>query len=190
MTTEQWVISVIKSATKIFDNGSDRLIIYSAKAPKGVAFIELRNDGDFYSVITAYNTEPKGKIVWSGRRHLISSEGSNVSGTQGNVATTTGLPINPTVRTDTIAGKSSAQSRETLTDQTTDETISQQENNSSNNIKFSRSTPSNTPADNSAIWSFFAPAKGKQALGWLAGLFQRNHLIDFVAKDLPELPNN
>jgi hypothetical protein len=24
---------------------------------------------------------------------------------------------------------------------------------------------------------------GKQALGWLAGLFQRNHLIDFVAQD-------
>ena len=155
MTTEQWVISVIKSATKIFDNGSDRLIIYSAKAPKGVAFIELRNDGDFYSVITAYNTEPKGKIVWSGRRHLISSEGSNVSGTQGTVATTTGLPINPTVRTDTIAGKSSAQSRETLTDQTTDETITQQDDNSSNNIKFSRSTPSNTPADNSAIRDMF-----------------------------------
>ena len=60
----------------------------------------------------------------------------------------------------------------------------------SNNIKFSRSTPSNTPADNSAMRSFFAPAKGKQALGWLAGFFQRNHLIDFVAKDLPELPNN
>ena len=51
----------------------------------------------------------------------------------------------------------------------------------SNNIKFSRSTPSNTQADNSAMRSFFAPAKGKQALGWLAGLFQRNHLIDFVA---------
>jgi hypothetical protein len=37
--------------------------------------------------------------------------------------------------------------------------------------------------------SFFAPAKGKQALGWLAGVFQRNHLIDFVAQDLPELIN-
>jgi hypothetical protein len=46
---------------------------------------------------------------------------------------------------------------------------------SNNNIKFSRSTPSNTPADNSAMRSFFAPAKGKQALGWLAGIFQRNH---------------
>ena len=31
--------------------------------------------------------------------------------------------------------------------------------------------------------SFFAPALGKQALVWLAGLFQRNHLIDFVAQD-------
>jgi hypothetical protein len=60
---------------------------------------------------------------------------------------------------------------------------------SNNNIKFSRSTPSNTPADNSAMRSFFAPAKGKQALGWLAGVFQRNHLIDFVAQDLPELIN-
>ena len=60
---------------------------------------------------------------------------------------------------------------------------------SNNNIKFSRSTPSNTPADNSAMRSFFAPAKGKQALGWLAGVFQRNHLIDFVAQDLPELVN-
>ena len=60
---------------------------------------------------------------------------------------------------------------------------------SNNSIKFSRSTPSNTPADNSAMRSFFAPAKGKQALGWLAGVFQRNHLIDFVAQDLPELVN-
>ena len=69
-------------------------------------------------------------------------------------------------------------------------TITQQDDNSSNNnIKFSRSTPSNTPADNSAMRSFFAPALGKQALGWLAGLFQRNHLIDFVAQDLPELVN-
>ena len=59
----------------------------------------------------------------------------------------------------------------------------------SNNIKFSRSTPSNTPADNSAMRSFFDKAQGKQALGWLAGLFQRNHLIDFVAQDLPELIN-
>ena len=148
MTTEQWVVSVIKSATKIVDNGSGRLIVYSAKAPKGAAFIELRNDGDFYSVVTAYHTEPKGKIVWSGRRHLISSEGSNVSGTQGTVATTTGSPINPTVRTDTIADKSSAQSRETLTDQTTDENIAQN-NEGNNNIKFSRSTPTNTPASKS-----------------------------------------
>ena len=70
------------------------------------------------------------------------------------------------------------------------QTIAQQDDNSSNNnIKFSRSTPNNTPADNSAMRSFFAPALGKQALGWLAGLFQRNHLIDFVAQDLPELIN-
>jgi hypothetical protein len=27
-------------------------------------------------------------------------------------------------------------------------------------------------------------------LGWLAGVFQRNHLIDFVAQYLPELINN
>lgn len=37
-----------------------------------------------------------------------------------------------------------------------------------------------------AITETIAP-KGKKPLGWLAGLFQRNHLIDFVANELPEL---
>jgi len=188
MTTEQWVVSVIKSATKIVDNGSGRLIVYSAKAPKGTAFIELRNDGDFYSVVTAYHTEPKGKIVWSGRRHLISSEGSNVSGTQGTVATTTGLPINPTVRTDTIADKSSAQSRETLTDQTTDENIAQN-NEGNNNIKFSRSTPANTASDNDSLKSIFRKVADNPSLSWLGGLFTRNQLVDLMTKYVPEMIN-
>jgi hypothetical protein len=46
-------------------------------------------------------------IVWSGRRHLISSEGSNVSGIKDDTfATTTGLPINPTVGTEALANTS------------------------------------------------------------------------------------
>lgn len=40
-----------------------------------------------------------------------------------------------------------------------------------------------------SIRDSFKANEGKQALGWLAGLFQRNHLIDFAAKDLPELNN-
>jgi len=40
---------------------------------------------------------------------------------------------------------------------------------------------------NSSIREAFSPRQGKQSLGWLAGLFQRNHLIDFVAKELPML---
>ncbi len=58
-----------------------------------------------------------------------------------------------------------------------------------NRIKFSRPTPSNTVADNKVMRSVFSKAEGKQALSWLAGLFQRNHLIDFVAQNLPELIN-
>jgi hypothetical protein len=59
-------------------------------------------------------------------------------------------------------------------------TIAQQDNNSSD-IKFSRSS---TTEINQSIKEAFAKAQGKPALGWLGGLFQRNHLIDFVAKDL------
>ena len=139
MTAEQWVVSVIKSTTKIYDDGSGRLLLHSATSPKGSVFIELRDRGGFYSVVTAYDAIPKGNIVWSGRRHLISSEGSNVSGIKNDTfATTTGLPINPTVRTDALANKSSAQARETLTDQTTGENIPQ---SPSDSTKFSKTQP-------------------------------------------------
>ncbi len=61
--------------------------------------------------------------------------------------------------------------------------IAQQDNNSSD-IKFSRS---NTTEINQSIKEAFSKAQGKPALCWLGGLFQRNHLIDFVVKDFPEL---
>lgn len=73
--------------------------------------------------------QSENKIVWSGRRHLISTEGSNVSGIKDDTfATTTGLPINPTVRTEALANTSSAQARETLTDQTTGRIITLNQN--------------------------------------------------------------
>jgi hypothetical protein len=63
-------------------------------------------------------------IVWSGRSQIISSKGSDVSGINNDTfATTTGLPINPTVGTEALANTSSAQAREALTDQTTSEII-------------------------------------------------------------------
>lgn len=61
-----------------------------------------------------------------------------------------------------------------------------------NDIRFSiasnvrDSVPSPTEI-NSAIRDYLTPRKGKQPLGWLAGIFQRNHLIDFAAKELPML---
>lgn len=73
--------------------------------------------------------QSENKIVWSGRRHLISTEGSNVSGIKDDTfATTTELPINPTVRTEALASTSSAQARETLTDQTTGKIITLNQN--------------------------------------------------------------
>ncbi len=58
----------------------------------------------------------------------------------------------------------------------------------SNDIRFSK-LQTTKDENNTAIKSLFEANKGKQALGWLGGLFQRNHLIDFVEKDLPELIN-
>ncbi len=59
---------------------------------------------------------------------------------------------------------------------------------SNNDIRFSvaNNTPSTTEI-NSAIREYLEPRKGKQPLGWLAGIFQRNHLIDFAVKELPML---
>ncbi len=59
---------------------------------------------------------------------------------------------------------------------------------SNNDIRFSvaNNAPSTTEI-NSAIREYLEPRKGKQPLGWLAGIFQRNHLIDFAVKELPML---
>ena len=68
--------------------------------------------------------------------------------------------------------------------------IPQQDDNSSDNgIKFSRSTPANSDSDNSAIKDIFTKISGDHGLDWLGGLFTRNQLIDFIAKDVPEMMN-
>jgi soluble lytic murein transglycosylase-like protein len=58
---------------------------------------------------------------------------------------------------------------------------------SNNNIKFSRSTPSNTPADNSAIRDMFKKVKDNPSLEWLGQLFTRNQLIEFIASKVPKM---
>jgi len=71
-----------------------------------------------------------------------------------------------------------------------DKTIPQQDDNSNDNgIKFSRSTPANTDSDNKAIKDIFTKVAGNPSLDWLGGLFTRNQLIDFIAKDVPEMMN-
>jgi len=51
-------------------------------------------------------------------------------------------------------------------------------------IRYSKQSPTEI-AD--TLKQVFKPVEGKQELGWLAGFFQRNHLIDFVASELPEI---
>ena len=69
-------------------------------------------------------------------------------------------------------------------------TIPQQDDNSNDNsIKFSRSTPANSDSDNMAIKDIFTKISGNKGLDWLGGLFTRNQLIDFIAKDVPEIMN-
>jgi hypothetical protein len=58
---------------------------------------------------------------------------------------------------------------------------------SNNNIKFSRSTPSNTPADNSAMRDMFKRVKDNPSLEWLGQLFTRNQLIEFIASEVPKM---
>ena len=71
-----------------------------------------------------------------------------------------------------------------------EQNIPQQDDNSNDNgIKFSRSTPSNTDSDNKAIKDIFTKVAGNPSLDWLGGLFTRNQLIDFIAKDVPEMMN-
>jgi hypothetical protein len=145
MTAEQWIVSLVQSTTKIYDDAGGRLLLHSPSSPKGSVFIELRDKGGFYSIVTSYDLKPRGDIVWSGRSHLISTKGSNVSGIKDDTfAATRELPITPPVLTEALANTSSAQARDTLTVQTTEENIPQTPDDS---MKFSKTQPESQFAD-------------------------------------------
>ncbi len=93
----RYVVSLLRNATKIYDDGAGRLIVHSPGLPRGAAFIELRDEGDFYSVVTAYDAMPRGKLVWSGRRLHLSSKGSGDA--EGSATATTGQSVSPSAMT-------------------------------------------------------------------------------------------
>ncbi|MGV3680224.1 MAG: JAB domain-containing protein [Acidovorax sp.] len=68
LTVPQYVQRILGGATKVYDPGNGRLYIVNERfAGKHQAIIELRDDGDHYSVVTAFARRPEGKVVWSGR---------------------------------------------------------------------------------------------------------------------------
>lgn len=116
-------IAQAHSNNKIFDDGSGRLTLKSSSNPSGIAYIELIDKGGFYSVVSAFNGQERGKIVWSGRRQFISSEGFDVSGAKRAFAATSDMSNKPAAGTDQSQNTSSTRSLETLADQTTDGSI-------------------------------------------------------------------
>lgn len=83
----RWVVGLTRSATRILDEGNGRLILSSVGSVKGQAFIELRDEGDHYSVVTAFSGKERGRLIWSGRRLLLSSQGSGDMGIPMTTAT-------------------------------------------------------------------------------------------------------
>ncbi|MBB5190098.1 hypothetical protein HNQ50_000808 [Silvimonas terrae] len=93
MTAEQYVDSILSRVTDVYDIGDGRRLVAHARGlPGGSAFLELRNDGDHYSVVTAYEAKKEGKLVWSGRpRNLEQSPqySSALSGSEKGAETPT-----------------------------------------------------------------------------------------------------
>ncbi|GAA5785636.1 LPD38 domain-containing protein [Chitiniphilus shinanonensis] len=79
MTAEQYVDSILGRVTDVYDPGNGRLILRARGLPAGSAFLELRNDGDFYSVVTAFDANREGKLVWSGRARELAQRGPGPS---------------------------------------------------------------------------------------------------------------
>jgi DNA repair protein RadC len=68
LSVPQYVQHILANATKIYDPGNGRLLVVNERfAGRHLAIIELRDDGDHYSVVTAFARRPEGKVVWSGR---------------------------------------------------------------------------------------------------------------------------
>ena len=56
-------------------------------------------------------------------------------------------------------------------------------------IKFSRSTPANTPQDDAAITDIFNKIAGDKSLEYWGGAFTRNQLIEFIIPKVPSMIN-
>ena len=77
LTVPEYVQTILGGATKVYDPGNGRLLVVNEKFPgRHQAIIELRDDGDHYSVVTAFSRRPEGKIVWSGRSSLAGHPGA------------------------------------------------------------------------------------------------------------------
>lgn len=79
MNVPEYVHSIVSGATKVYDPGRGRLLIVNERFGKHMAVVELRDEGDHYSVITAYDGRPEGKVVWSGRSSAASLPGTKPS---------------------------------------------------------------------------------------------------------------
>lgn len=75
----EYVQKIVSGATKVYDPGDGRLLIVNERFGKHQAIVELRRDGDHYSVITAFARAPQGKVVWSGRSTAASRPGTKPS---------------------------------------------------------------------------------------------------------------
>lgn len=122
VSVAKWVVGVIRSANRILDDGSGRLVLSSTQIPRGQAYVELRDDGDFYSVVTAYNGLERGKLVWSGRRLALSSMGS---GDTVDAVTTTAEQSGSSSAETAQLRTSQKQPLETLADQTNETIVAQ-----------------------------------------------------------------
>lgn len=119
LTVEQFVAGVLDGAAKIYAGDGTRLTIHNERSPYGNAYVELRNDGGYYSVVTAFSEQrPKGKLVWSGRNGILSTQGSEPSASKGASATT-GQSVSPSAQnvgggakpnptTEALAGQTSS----------------------------------------------------------------------------------
>lgn len=119
LTVEQFVAGILDGAAKIYAGDGTRLTIHNERSPYGNAYVELRNDGGYYSVVTAFSEQrPRGKLVWSGRNGIFSTQGSEPSVSKGASATT-GQSVNPSAQnvgggakpnptTEALAGQTSS----------------------------------------------------------------------------------
>lgn len=69
LSPEQYIYYMIRTTSKIWEaEDGKKLILRSVGKPSGSVFIELRKENSgYYSVVTAYDRQPTGELIWSGR---------------------------------------------------------------------------------------------------------------------------